>query len=382
MNGRRALAFIVSAVLFVLIVVFASYVVFMKFRPEAEIPRMLRAMSKVETVRERSAFSWSVGSGKERTTTSTYLVGQVDLSALPLIQQDTRFRMFQINGSKTYGDLSGELRTVGGTSYLSVVPKDAWISFADGELVGLGDVIPGVRLPALTDDAILRLRDLLATADVFLVRYDDVTEIVDGHATRVIEARFDPDATRAFLLDLVRAREGRDPSDAERILVEARAKQLEQLRVRLWIGIRDHLLYRFQAAGTVEAADETRLPLGKASVDVLVNLTDYNAPFDAAAPKKATHFVPVADGSLETSGAMFGTSSFLVTNDAARLPAETTTSSDDADNDGLSATVEAFYQTNPSKPDTDGDGKTDGEEVLSGQNPNGTGSLFGFGFGH
>jgi hypothetical protein len=226
-------------------------------------------------------------------------------------------------------------------------------------------------------DTILRLRNLLSVADVFMVRYDDVTEIVDKHATRVIEARFEPDATQALLLDVIRAKENREPTDAERVVVESQASDLERLAVRLWIGIDDHLLYRFQAAGAVNGA----------TIDVLVNLFDYDAPFDGEmpSPKRTTGFSSIYNamiGSLESSAEMAGRSaSALVSNDAARLPVETATTVDDSDGDGLSAIVEAFYQTNPNAADTDGDGKSDGEEVLSGKNPNGTGSLFGFGLG-
>ena len=390
MYGRRALYFIVSVVLFILIVVFAVYVVFMKFRPETEIQRMLRAMSRVETVRERSAVSWTSGEGKDRTTVSTYLVGQVDLSALPEIQQVTKFRTFQINRSKAYGDLSGELRTIDGTSYLSISSKDEWVSFADGELAKYGDVIPGARVPALTDEAILRLRELLSVADVLMVRYDDVTEIVEQHATRVIEARFEPDATRALLLDVVRAKENREPTDAERVVVESQASDLERLAVRLWIGIDDHLLYRFQAAG-VSQTSPCPSPCegeGSVSIDVLINLFDYDVPFDGEmpSPKRTTGFSSIYNamiGSLESSGNAIPSPSQGEGQGEVygRLPVETTTKSDDADGDGLSAIVEAFYQTNPNVADTDGDGKSDGEEVLSGKNPNGSGSLFGFGLG-
>ncbi len=407
MYGRRALYFIITGVILILAAVFSTYIVFSKFRPETEVQRMLRAMSKVQTFRERSAFSWNRGLGSDRNTTTLYLVGQNDLSKLPSLQQDTKFRLFRISRSRQYGDLSGEIRTVGDRTYLSYSPpgpsvpgadfskKDAWISFADGELLKWGSVIPGIDAPivtlpvtssylepieAWTDDGILRMRDLLAVADVFLVRYDDVTEIVDKHATRVIEARFDSDAVRAFLADEIRAKSDREPNDAERVVIEARAKQVERLRVRLWIGVRDHLLYRFQAAGTVAEDQKTN-----ASIDVLVNLTDFDAPFVGEVPKKPTSFASVANavlGTLETSGSSAGREfATVVTNDVAHLPTNSVGGFDDTDNDGLSAVVEAFYRTNPNVADTDGDGVSDGDEVLSGQNPNGNGSLFGFGLG-
>lgn len=49
----------------------------------------------------------------------------------------------------------------------------------------------------------------------------------------------------------------------------------------------------------------------------------------------------------------------------------------DSDDDGLFDREEVrVYKTNPLKPDTDGDGFLDGNEVKSGYNPNGAGKLF------
>jgi hypothetical protein len=49
--------------------------------------------------------------------------------------------------------------------------------------------------------------------------------------------------------------------------------------------------------------------------------------------------------------------------------------SKDSDSDGLSDVMESFYGTNALKPDTDGDGFMDGEEVDNGYNPLGPGKL-------
>lgn len=49
--------------------------------------------------------------------------------------------------------------------------------------------------------------------------------------------------------------------------------------------------------------------------------------------------------------------------------------SEDADEDGLTAIQEAQYGTDPENPDTDGDGYTDGGEVAAGYDPNGSGKL-------
>jgi len=47
----------------------------------------------------------------------------------------------------------------------------------------------------------------------------------------------------------------------------------------------------------------------------------------------------------------------------------------DSDNDGLIDVREEFYGTDPYYPDTDGDGYSDGYEILNGYNPRGEGKL-------
>lgn len=389
-----------------MIVLLSAFIVFTRFRPETEIQRMLRAMSEIQTVREQTAFSWSRGTGRARTATTLYSVGQIDLSHLPDIRQTTRFRLFRLKKTDGYADLSGELRTEEGTTYLTYSPpgpsvpgadfssKETWVSFPKGDLPKWGAILPGLDAPivsaepstAWTDDGILRMRELFLLADLFLVRYDDVTEIVDAHATRLIEARIDPDATYAFLSDIVRAKEGRDPTNGELVRIEAQAKALGGLSVRLWIGIDDHLLYRFQAAGNIAETGSD----AETSVDVLINLTDVDAPYagELPAPSKIVRFDTLLAARLGTlrsadpSSVRIDDASTFVTDDVSHLPTQTFESASDTDGDGLSVILEAFYQTNPNVADTDGDGVSDGDEVLNGKNPNGGGSLFGFGLGN
>ncbi|NBT37121.1 MAG: hypothetical protein EBT21_03220 [Actinobacteria bacterium] len=403
MHGKRALLFIIGGVVFALILVFSAWIVLGKFRPELEIQRMLKAMSQVQTVRERSAFSWTRGEGRERTTTTLYVTGQADLSQPDALQHDSKFRLFRLSKATDYADLSGEIRLIDGTTYLTYAApgpdvtgvefskSGTWVSFLSGELPEWGSVIPGLNAPVASvtpagsewnGDGLVRLRDLLGRADVFLVRYDDVTEVIDGHAARIIDARFDPDALRSFLLDIVRAKVDRDPTTDERLAVENEALTVENVSIRLWIGIDDHRLYRIQAAGGLYPAG----PKVLVPADAIVELYDFDAPFGAVAPETrlVTSFasilsaLPVGDEGPLSNGSEMTT---LVSNDAARLPTQTTDANGDTDGDGLSAIVEAFYLTDPNKADTDGDGKSDGEEVLSGQNPRGNGTLFGFGLG-
>lgn len=54
---------------------------------------------------------------------------------------------------------------------------------------------------------------------------------------------------------------------------------------------------------------------------------------------------------------------------------DTTGDIQDPDADGLTNAEERFYRTDPARPDTDGDGYNDGEEVRAGYDPLGPGKL-------
>lgn len=385
---HRSLIFILIGTFVVMSLTAASYLVLTKFNPEREIRFMLREMSKLTSVSQNSGFSWTRTEGEDRTTTTLYTVSELDLSQQAVIDHQTTFRIVRVNDSNTYADLSGEMRGVDGVTYLSYEPpaptvsgfdfntSDTWVSFKPGELSLLGSIIPGIDQPinltlttsSWTPEGIDRVRTLLSIADVFLVAYDNLTEEVSGIETRVIEAWFDPDALRAFLFALIRAKEGREPTDDERIVAEMQARQLERLTMRLWIGKDDHLLYRAQAAGAfVEEGSTDLIP-----VDVRIDFHDMNKSVSIYIPKSSTSISTILRSILLPAKQR-------LIDEKSELPVQTINISDDPDNDGLDNLLETFYGTNARRADTDGDGMSDGEEVVSGRNPRGKGTLFGFG---
>jgi hypothetical protein len=151
--------------------------------------------------------------------------------------------------------------------------------------------------------------------------------------------------------------------------------------MRLWIGKDDHRLYRLQAAGAVPTEEEAQLiPL-----DVLVDVSGFNDPFAVTTPARVTAFRSLVGSALAGFFAGSGSRTPDVVTSAqdavAALPLSERVSVDDADGDGLDALLEGFYGTKEGNPDTDGDGYQDGDEVSRGWNPNGSGTLFGFGLG-
>lgn len=395
---KKSLAFLIAGVVIVLAFVFASYVVFMQFRPEREIRSMMMTMMQLTSVEQESGFSWTQQVDGNRVSTTLYASGPLELTPERQVNHATKFRVVHLSHGDTYQDLSGELRSISGKSYLTYtapgpdVPgvdfeEPTWVEFEEGELPAWGSIIPGLHPPmesilspqAWTPEGLERLQYLLSYADLFHVEYNGLTELIGGVNTRIIDGRFDQDAIQAFLLDLVRAKEGRHPNDDERILAGAQAKQLSRLTLRFWIGIPDHRLYRIQAAGGFEDLEGTDL----LPVDVRIEFQSFQEEVEIEIPDERIHFQEIFRavlGVLPSAGFTSNTKVLtLVDEQSARLPVTETESNDDSDGDGLDSILEAFYGTDPENADTDGDGMNDGDEVRSGRNPRGSGSLFGFG---
>lgn len=399
---KHVLIFICIGVTIVLSIAFASYYVLTQFQPDREIARMLVAMSEVKTFSHSDGFTWTQIEGEDRANTSLYVSGQVDVADPAHIEHETQFRFVRLSKTQDYNDLSGEVRVLKDKTYLTYTAPGpevpgvtfdgkTWIAFDQDEFPAWGSVIPGLQLPVRsvlsplpwTDEGMARLRLLLTVADVFQVTFDGLTELIGGVNTRIIDATFDPEALRSFLLGLIRSKEGREPTDDERLQVETQAKQLERLSLRLWIGERDHLLYRLQAIGglTQEGTNEL-IP-----TDMRFDLFGFNEPYVSHKPESLVSFARVLQSSLrnlpETSDTSrlsgWSEQDVLLKNDQGRLPTQQVLQTHDRDNDGLDNILETFYGTDVNNPDTDGDGMNDGDEVLSARSPTGDGSLFGFG---
>ncbi len=393
---KKSLAFLLVGVVVILALTFASWIVFLQFRPEKEMREMMITMAGLSSVTQESGFSWSQQEDGERVSTTLYLSGPILVEEDLGLSHATKFRVVHLSQEDSYQDLAGELRIIDGDSYLTYEPpgpdvegvdfeEETWVGFGPGELPLWGSILPGLDLPIdsilskelWTQEGRARLQYLLSYADIFHVEYNGLTELIDGVNTRIIDGTFDPDAIEAFLLDLVRAKEGREPNDAERLVAVRNATQLSRLTLRFWIGLDTHYLYRFQAAGGFEDPEGTEL----LPVDVRVEFSGFNEPVEITAGYTVAfqELFEAAFGAFPTGGTL-ASQKTLVSEATARLPVTHTEDSNDPDGDGLDNLLEAFYGTSRTVADTDGDGMNDGDEVRAARNPRGKGSLFGFGF--
>lgn len=356
---------------------FAAYIVLGQFRPEVEMRRMAIAMAGLTSFSHDAGLSW------DRTT--LYTTGSLQMDAENEIEHASTFRAVHIS-EDAYTDLSGRVKSVDDKTYLTYLPpgpdvpgvsfeKETWVEFEVGEIASWGEIIPGLDAPITPitplfgwdPEAILRLRYLLSLTDIAIVEYDGLTEVIDNVNTRVIDGRFDVEAVEVFLLDLVRAKIGEEPEDEDRIVAHTQAEQLASLKLRFWIGMENHLLYRLQATGAL--------------LDARLEFWAFNEARRFETPAYTVSFQDILRAALpESGGATLSVGETqLVTTSSARLPVIEVEESADADGDGLDDLLEAFYGTDRGKADTDGDGVTDGEEVRGGMNPRGKGTLFGFG---
>ncbi len=399
---RKSLLFISLGVLVVLSLTLASYFVLTRFYPAEEIRRMTIAMSRLQTVSESAGFHWTVVDEGEDVYTTLYTNGVVRLSDPTKFDHATAFRAVFLSKINLYKDLSGEVRHEEGKTFLTYTApgpvikgfdfskEGTWVSFKAGEFPSWGSLIPNLKMPFSTTtsreswkpEGIKRLRVLLGLTDIFLVKYDGAEEVVRGEKTRVIDARFDAEALKSFLYDVIRAREEREPSDEERLAIAATASDLEHLSVRLWIGKKDHLLYRLQAVGGIQKEKTKELM----PIDVRIDFSDFNKEIGIEAPAFFVSFSSVYQSlmrSFPQREVAFGRPSSIptITEDAS-IREQSVIVGSDRDQDGLDNILETFFGTNPNSADTDNDGSSDGNEVKRGTNPRGKGSLFGFGLGN
>src|SRR3989338_5130274 len=357
---RRFLVFLFLGALTAVIIAVSAYLVLGPFKPEAEVMRMLSVMAKTPTFAFKSGASWTRDTKDVRETTTLYTSGHARLDGAQGLEHATDFRLVRLRRAEgLLEDVAGKWwRGEGIVNESKVIVKSPVLAF-DG-------------LPSADAQAWMHLRGLLARSDIFIVSFDGLTEFVGLVQTRVIDAKLDSVAVRAWLRDLIRAKEGREPTDAERLAVEKEAKLLDHLRVRFWIGVSDHRLYRLHAAGV--ASDKG----ARLALDFRADLSEFDKLFEIVTPDDVIVSKRVADPFLSVAQANVHST----TSDVSSPMSQT---SDvvpmDSDGDGLGDLLELFYGTDARQADTDGDGASDNDEVLAGRNPRGKGSLFGFGLG-
>lgn len=376
---KKLLFLIVIGASTMIVLALAAYFELGPFQPEKEVRLMLIIMSRLETVQYKAGLSWSFDQADR--TTSVLATGQLNFTHPYSLEHGTNFRVVNLNREGESSDTAGEVLAINEDTFIKfdqagpvidgvTIPQaDTWIRFDNP----FGLSIKRAFLPSAKEDmktirawspeSLPLLRALVAQADVLHITFDNETEEINNLNTRVFNARFDPEAVRVFLLEVIRRREGREPNNVERLEVESLAAHLEPMYLRLWIGIKDHRLYRLHTTGVIKEERDRR------SLDIKIEFSDFNADFLVSTPKQFQNFSDLSyqqqnlPSSLNVLLGEHPNTRSLATDDMNSLPLAK----------GDQVEQEA---------DTDHDGVSDGDEVLNGRNPKGQGSLFGFGLGN
>lgn len=387
----------------------AAYYVYQNyFNPQAELARMVEAMQNVDSVRFDGAaqatdvvvektddlyeeqYGMFLGDGEQNVT----LEAEGSLVASGEEEFDLEID-FSISSETDEGVLSAEIRKINKVVYLKVGQigeleellgsevGGQWIMFDEDQFSGLTEQVAETETDELSSEQEAELEELLMSTEVVTVVSATVTEIVNGHSTRVFEIVPNPDGIRIYSLESIRIIEEREPTAEEREEIEEMIDAIEDLVGKLWIETGSHLLHRASVNGEVETPDGSSFGL-----TATVELTDHNTDIKIEKPEDALSFVEIigaafgdAFGGLPSAGEGFSGTTVDPYIEAEDLydydDIEDYTT--DTDGDGLPDMTESFYGSDINNPDSDGDGINDGDEVANGDNPAGDGNLFNFG---
>lgn len=208
---------------------------------------------------------------------------------------------------------------------------------------------------------------------------------LNGVDTYTYAVTFRPEALRAFVIVLTSLREQRSLTAEELARLDQDLLRWRVAWVQLSIRKRDFVLTEMRMDVRYENAETA----SSMPVSLTLKPSRWNEPLAISFPKEAEHIravlrsagvagLSLAEGRPNNPGAPTSGDAtsvgISVASSTTRIPAD-----EDADQDGLTETLEAFYGTDTRNPDTDGDGYQDGYEVNHGFNPTGPGQLFGFG---
>jgi len=369
----------------------AAYFYLGGFDQENEIKRMVQVMSELETVSYDAA---STVGGYDVFDDGTEKFSLNLAGSMVKTGEFERDSMHVFDFEPEVGEgLTGEVRVINGATYLKMDSlfgleeiftdlADSWIMYAEGEETGLLPTEGGLldSENELTEEQQQEVEALVARSSFVLVNSANITEIVNGVATRMFEVEPDLVGIRDFAMKSFEITNDEEMSPADLAELDALITSIANLQGTLWIDTKTHYLHRVTVWGPASSPEGDEVNLY-----IKAEFTNHDDSMSIEVPKNYVGFEELFGAAL---GDAFGLPEaeegefdyFGGDNEVSKgFPEAGSGTSLDSDGDGLPDADEGFYGTDPFDTDSDNDGILDGQEVEDGSNPMGTGHLFQFG---
>jgi len=233
----------------------------------------------------------------------------------------------------------------------------------------------------LADQQVVDLRRLVNDSRIFKFKEKLGYNFIGFTLVRGFSLEFDSEQALDFIKNYKLITEGKGMTRSELRHAEDWINEIADMEIEFWVGWSNKNLYRVQVGGTYEEANGS-----KVEFVWILSLDDHNKEVEILSPENVQTAGEILRGvgGLPTAGEAeeLPDGEGIITGEPTELPtsageeATTELGFRDQDRDGLYDTFEFAMGTDPTNPDTDGDGVDDGEEVKEGTNPLGEGMLF------
>lgn len=233
----------------------------------------------------------------------------------------------------------------------------------------------------LADQQVVDLRRLVKDSEIFKFKEKLGYNFIGFILVRGFSLELDAEQALDFVKNYKLITEGKGMTRSELRHAEDWINEILDMKIEFWVGWSNKNLYRAQVSGTYEEANGS-----KVEFVWILSLDGHNREVEIVVPEnvKTAGDILRGAGGLPTAGEAgeLPIGEGIITGEPTELPTsageEITTELGfrDQDRDGLYDTFEFTMGTDPTNPDTDGDGVDDGEEIKEGTNPLGEGMLF------
>jgi len=228
----------------------------------------------------------------------------------------------------------------------------------------LNKYLPINELPLnqkITTEKIMAIKNLINETNLFTNIKETKSEQINNIKVRHLNFEVDKNGIKSLIVGLNKIFEY-NLNQQQINNIEEEITKLPSLMGEMWIGSKDHYLYKFIMPINFVENNQT------IKINLNIQFSNFTQSFTIIAPTIFKTFDDLQKFIQEEQEKYFNIPTSTNSNLNINL-------NKDSDNDGLTDQQENLYGTNPLNPDSDNDGYLDGEEVQHGYNPLGPGGL-------